>query len=149
MGRRGGWDGVVQGEDVLLGVVVIGGGRGGCRRDVGAQTRGVINGLTMIAVKPVFIFHADSISPGVETLVFDPGLPTFGAIDEPGGRMDIDVVNWCEDSGSRYENLEDFNLGRVANEGKGSRLGEVGWDIVTELADELRDLFRHGGVLVE
>ena len=103
----------------------------------------------MVAVKPVFILHANSVSPGVESLVFDPGFPTFGTVDKPGRWVDIDVVDWCEDSGSRYEDLEDFDLSRIADEGKGSRLGEVGWDVVTELTDELCDLFRYGGLLVE
>ena len=109
----------------------------------------MVSGLAMVTVEPVFVLHADSISPGVETLVFDPCLPTFGTIDEPGGWVYIDVVDWREDSGPRHENLEDFDLGRFADEGEGSGFGEVGWDIVPELADKFCDLLRHGGLLVE
>ena len=109
----------------------------------------MVNGLAMVTVEPVFVLHANSVSSGVETLVFDPGLPTFGTIDEPGGWVNIDVVDWCEDSGSRHEDLKDFDLSRFADEGEGSGFGEVGWDVVPELADKLCDLLRYGRLLVE
>ena len=35
-GRRGGGGGIVEGEDIILGVGIVGGGRRGYSRDVGA-----------------------------------------------------------------------------------------------------------------